>query len=365
MYFLSFLPFLHPREMSGENPDLLEGIFREDDESGSSDSEQPESTADLILRATSTLGPGAASFTNKWIRDGDRNFFFDSSSNRLICHTAEGTYMQYLGGGRYVSIEDPTRGSSLSGNAATKESEENKESPSETKCCWVTTIAKSTIELFHRSKESKRQRVERGEAQQPTLSFDDLLAEAGENVAGFTEFVEKWGLGTEESALRHFLKLDKLLVSYIVKRFNPQKALPKNALIKFTDSLSKYPQKWRVYALIESGLTDSGEADTTPVGDDGLKFVSSGTDSEDESAIGLEESEDLKFQIMKLGADFFILNESPTNIFVDGMRCTPIDGPTGPLLDGSIIATPQYLLVIEVASTDELVKRRSAQQENS
>lgn len=340
--------------MSEGNPDLLEGIFRDEDESESSDSETPESTSDMILRATSTL-TDASAFSNKWIRDGEKNFFFDSQTRRLICHNPNGSYMQYLGSGRFVAIDDPT--------APPKEAPILEEqtmpvevAPVALQQCWMTSVRRESLEVIDKSNAPKRQRTEQSV---PSLSFDDLLEQADTRIDGFKTFINKWNLSNEEQTVRHFLKSDLLLVSYIVKRFNPTKALPKNALLKFTDSLSQFPQKWRIFSLIESGIVDSGEAETSIVPDSGLAVTSGTTSHGEDNVIELEETSEMRFQIVKMESDFYVINQSAGIVHVDGIRCTPSDGPVGPLVDGSVVVTPEHMLVVEIGEPEYLVKRRS------
>ena len=361
--------------MSSEgNPNLLDGIFREEDESRSSESEADESTPDMILRAVKTLGDKSG-FVNKWIADGTKQFYY--SGGKLVCYH-DGKYSQYIGDGRYLpmdgSVGDDTvvvdqQVDRVAVEKAESATQEDKVSSSPG-VCWVTAIPRESLTIVCRSTAAKRQRTDESGAvtSSATVPVSDLLEEAELTVPGISEFFSKWSLGSEESIVRHFMKLDRLLAVYIMKRFNPVKAKPKNALQGFIEHLSgKYPQKWRIPALVGSGLVDSEECSTVSVDETGLVLTSVDTDVDSETRkFELEGCDACNFQIIVLGGDFYVLNrrDGGDTVVVDGMRATAADGPVGPLRDGSVISVgntgsiPNQLLVVEIGAETDLHARR-------
>jgi len=328
------------------NPELLEDIFNEDSDEESVEEEETESTADLILRAAKTLGEKSG-FLDKWIQDREKQYFYSSQSGKLICCTA-GKYLEYTGVGRYVPYTSD--GTSAEVEPATVQSETIMEIG--TKTCWVTEIPQSVLTLYDRS--AKRFKGE-SEASVAAMSLQDFLESAESRIQGVSDFAAKWGL--EESLMRHLIKLDRLLVGYIVQHFSPVKAKAKNALQGMIDSLLKYPQKWRVHALKEQGLL--GECATRHVQDSKPLLFSSDASSADAHAFTLDTVvRDFGFEIFNIGRDFFLIN-SRVAVSVDGMRVLPFDGPVS-LFDGSVVAlSPYHLLLVEIGDAAHLISRRN------
>lgn len=339
----------------------LDDLFQSSGESSDSADDTPETTADMILRAASS-----GMVSDRWISDKNRHFFYDSKARRLICHTEGGKYLEYRGEGRYVPMEDPTVRSSIN---------EQIQEPAATECaekkekliCWITTVPSDCLDVFTDDlRSAKRQKVSDQDAGAPKLSFQELIESA--KIPDLKSFLEKWDLLTEEPTVRHFLKLDKQLVQYIIRRFNPIKAKPKNALLKFEESLLKHPQKWRIFGAIEEGLLDSGSCETVPV-NDFLRIKGPSDQSEDETGCTELEQECCNLCVRQVDSDFFLFNLDPElPVQLDGMRILPIDGPVGPLMDGSVIAIPRpgrmhnlpgTLLLVELGSVETLLKRRN------
>lgn len=356
----------------------LEGLFKGDDrdsedesQSSSSDAETTETVADMILRAVSTLTDSG--FENKWIADGSRHFFYDSNSKRLLCHTVDGKYMHYMGNGRYEPIEDPTGSRSSLKEQMPEQAAEPEQSHHEVKesVCWITTIPSVHLEVMDEvtSSGGKKQRTEVEDSGVPKLSFSEVVE--GTTIPGFKEFLEKWDLLSEEASVRHLVKLDKQLIQYLMRRFNPIKAKPKNALLKFSESLLKHPQKWRIIAAVQEGLIDSGSGCETAIVGDTVFTVSGRSDSADEvSSLELEdEGAKCAIAIERIGTEFFLVNQDRQHpVYLDGMRVVPADGHVGPLVDGSVIAVPNAisvrstipatLLLVEIGPAEDLITRR-------
>ena len=348
--------------------DEFESLFK-DGGSSSSDSESdvPESTADMILRAVGMK----SGFENKWISDENRHFFYDSNSRRLICRTSEGKLLQYLGSGRYIPIDDPTNP-----NDAPEEGESLGEPSLESdgNVCWVTVVPVDQLEVMGPScSSSKRQKAsEEATAGVPKFSLNEIVENT--TLPDFKCFLEKWDLLSEESSVRHLVKLDRQLIQYIMRRFNPLRAKPRNALFKFSESLLKHPQKWRIVSVIQEGLLESGDCETTPLPvDDGvLRIVTSRPRDEEGAVIELdpESVAPCEITMSRIGNDFYISNASSIDaVFVDGMRDLREDSPYGPLRNGSVIGVPRKdarsqttfgaLLLIEIGTPEDLVARRT------
>jgi hypothetical protein len=280
--------------------------------------------------------------------------------------------MHYMGNGRYVPIEDPTGARSSINEQITSAEVKPEQSNPDMKetVCWITTIPSEHLEVMDSGANltEKKQRTEEGPIGVPKLTFADIVG--GTSIHGFKEFLEKWDLLSEESSVRHLIKLDKQLIQYLMRRFNPIKAKPKNALLKFSESLLKHPQKWRIVAAVQDGLIDSGSGcETAVVGED--VFTISGR-SDDASCLELEEeSAECRLVIERMASEFFLLNlDSQHPVFLDGMRVMPADGHVGPLLDGSVITVPNAhasrstipatLLLVEIGAAEDLLARRQS-----
>ena len=342
-------------EKEDGNPDLLEGIFREESDGSESETESDnESMADLILRAARTLGKKSG-FLNKWIQDADKQFYFSQETGKLICYSVTGKYLEYLGGGRYVPY-----GETESGEKVFFQAETIADSASQ-KTCWVTEMPPSILRTIDRSGERKRVKLDPDSSvSSASMSVSDLLEAAQLRVEGISEFSGKWSL--EEPSLRHLFKMDRLMVSYIVKHFSPVKAKARNALHGMIESLSSFPQKWRIHSLKEENLLE--ECPTRHVADAGSLRVQT-EESVDEHLNGsfiLEANDDadttFTFDILNIENDFFLLN-SGNGLLVDGMRVVPSDGPV-PLTDGSIISLhPYHMLLVEVGVPEHRISRRN------
>jgi hypothetical protein len=342
----------------------LDGLFRDDESSSSSSEAEQESVADMILRAVQTLN-GASGFENRWIADQDRHFFYNSVTRKLICHTHERKYLEYRGEGRYIPIPDPTTAVVEKSEISVSEGKKNENDH----VCWVTVIPHDHLVVVDQDLlDTKRKLVDNEPSSQPKISFRELIENV--KIPNFKSFLEKWELMSEEPSVRHLLKLDKQLIQYIVRGFNPLRAKPKNALLKYQESLLKHPQKWRIYSVVEEGLIDSGECETTVMGE-GMTELLIGTEEVQEGP-GIE-LDNLAVEcnafISKLPDDEYYItnysNESP--VFLDGMRMLGNDGPC-PLRDGSVVSIPHKdgrqtlpgcLLLVEIGKPEELMKKRS------
>ena len=337
--------------MSEGNPNLLEGIFGDDDEASPSSYESddsPESTADMILRATKILG-SKSGFLNKWVAgENGRYFFYNEANRKLITFSPDGRYSEYIGDGKYLAFSEDEIPPQANPPAVVDDA-----GPVE---CWITVIPKE--ELLTVDKEAylcaKRQRAAEDSASSaPAIPYQELL----KIIPNLLEFSEKWGL--EEQSIRHLVKYDKIIVQYILKSFNPTKAKPKNALLAYLEALTRYPQKWRIYATLEK--EDFEDTLATINIDASRRFV--GENSED--GIVLEGVTECDFQISKIGSDYYVIcTGSSTKVLVDGILATPADGPVGPLREGSIVVVPsttsekEYMLLVEVGSIDSLKAKR-------
>lgn len=341
---------------NGENPSLLDGIFNESASSGSDAEGEEESTADLILRAAKTIGESSG-FLNKWIRDGDKQFYFSTEAGKLICYSSLGSYLEYLGDGRYVPY---SRSAELAENVVQPKPvcEDSKES--ENKKCWITELPSALLQTIDRSSHdvTKKLKNDSGEPTVgPSLSFSDLLEAAEETIPGIAKFSQKWGI--EEPSIRHLLKFDRILVSYILKHFSPIKAKSKNALQGMIESLMKYPQKWRIYSLREENIVD--ECSTRHVGESATLKICANEDAADTDPnvflLDMHDEECI-FEVFQVGNEYMLVN-SGRPLLVDGMRVVLLDGPV-PLVDGSVISVnPYHILLVEIGTLEYLVSRRN------
>lgn len=342
--------------MSEGNPNLLEGIFRDDDQASSSayeSDDSPESTADMILRATKILG-SKSGFFNKWVvAENGRYFFYNEANRKLISFSPDGRYSEYIGDGKYLPVREDELSAVSQPPQAGSAAVVDDAAPVE---CWITLIPKE--ELVTVDKEAylstKRQRVsEDSSSSAPVIPYQELL----KIIPNLLEFSEKWGL--EEQSIRHLVKYDKIMVQYILESFNPTKAKPKNALLAYLEALNRYPQKWRIYAMLAK--EDFEDTFSTINIDDSKRFV--GENSED--GIVLEGVTECDFQISKIGNDYYVIcTGSSTKVLVDGILATPADGPVGPLREGSVLVAPsatsekEFMLLAEVGSIDSLKAKR-------
>jgi hypothetical protein len=306
------------------NPDLLDGIFDEDavnrfeppdaDDASSTSTADYEGVAELILR-------GKTQFANKWIREGEGMFFYDSSIDKLLL-VKNKCYFEYQGGGEFQFLRP----------ANTTTAEEDMPIPRENRTCiFLAGFESSDLQI----RSNKRVREEE-EPKAADTSLTAMITQI-ENQTGIymlSNFLKSWNLLSEESTVRYFLKsVDLPMLRFVLDKFAPEKAKPKNALPKFVQSLSKFPQRWRVKTT---------EFETR------MKDVSDDLPWTNESGVS----------IVRLGDDYYAMLESggDKTVFVDGIRLNSADGPVGPLQTGSVIAisnvkefsVPDSMLVVKI-----------------
>ena len=342
--------------MSESNEHLLDGLFQDEQasEPSSASSDDGEDaiveTAEMIIRSAKL----DEKFCDKWISENGLLFYFDSKRQKLIL-LKNNCYFDYEGDGEFqFTGRVDSQIQSDSANDHTADQADTSDLP----CVWVTSVPRSFLTIRHEgpvsdSPSSKRQRTE------PNYKIKFL-----------DEFFHKYVF--DESFIRHILKLDRLLVSYIVPRFNPMKAKPKNAFSNFCDSLiSKFPQPWRWKSLLAIPEEDRVDCDCKPL----RSTLFFGTNSDLDFEL-FSDSPEEKFsaQFFFLGNDVYVMmNEEqiPVTVLVDGVRCTAGEGPVGPLKDGSVLTVslankpstselvPDHMFIVELAKTEqELVARR-------
>ena len=310
--------------MSG-NEHLLDDLFIEDERESDVSSES-SSSDDLVDWAERLIASAQSdtSVANKWLtNEKGLSIFYDSNRKKLIL-LKNNLYFDYEGNGEFqFTGARPIDGGDVS-ESITDESFES------LPIVWITSIPRSFL----------------------TLDESEHLS----------SFFQKFNF--EDSFVRHILKLDKLLVSYIIDRFDPQKAKPRNAFINYCDSLnSKFPQPWRRKSFL--AIPENGECETKEL----RGVLNFGKD--DDLGVEIEHAGFSGGQFFFLGSDPYVGIERDSDevkVLVDGVRCLARDGPIGPLRDGSVVSissstateyVPDHLFLIEIAqSQSELIDRR-------
>ena len=272
------------------NPSLLDDLF--DDQASSPktaiiiEPTSPSSSSGDDYEEMAEKIISTSSMHAKWIPHGETKFFYNSKELILLKNNC---YFKYQGDGVFQFLKP----AELNGDPVMTEISHTSIEPMGP--LVVTKLVRSELELVR--PESK------------STNFQELL----NSIPAINSFFQKWNLQKEESICRHFIKLDSLLVSYIIERFNPQKSKPKNALQKFIDTLTKHPQRWRPTSIRETGF---GE----------LIQLS----KDDELVPGVK--------VVILGQSYYVLvQSSEVTVLMDGIRIIPSDGPSE-LVDGSVIS---------------------------
>jgi len=345
--------------MSG-NDHLLDDLFQEEEQPSSSESSDSD---DGIVEAAEMIIRGASSeekFRNKWISENGLLFYYDSERQKLLL-LKNNCYFEYEGNGefKFTGRVDPVQSTvseeQTHGTSAAAETVKDPQLPS----IWITSVPRSFLTIRELA-ESESPSAKR----QKTDSF---------KIPFLSDFFHKYAF--DDSFIRHILKLDRLLVSYIIPKFNPLKAKSKNAFTNFCDSLnSKFPQPWRWKSLLSIPEEDRADCETQPLRTELVFGPIVGT-----SETGFD------FDIIPAGESFFsgkffflgndayvMMNEDGgVTVLVDGVRCIPSEGPVGPLKDGTVVTVrlgknsssneliPDHLFIFELAkSEEELVARR-------
>ena len=356
-----------------ENPELLEGLFR-DNQDGSSEAHSDRSSIqddkddDIVEFAYALMSGSTRHPTNEWIPAPGGNYFFHDTGKSKLLLLRDNCYFEYEGDGEFQFI----------GRVADRSmSEPDRESfPQNCQHIWLTSVPGTVLSMETTGAEEgedrddvpqKRLRIA-GPKDEPRNSISDLILRAENRVPGFSDFVSKWNF--PEQTIRHFLKFDRLLIAYIMRRFNPTKAKAKNAIIGFCDSLiGKYPQIWRWKSVIElEWMEEEANVEIRKLTDgqeDRVSFCSPDVQMED--AIILDKNfEKISGEIIFLGQDAYVMmtvDDPSVTVLVDGIRALSVEGPVGPLRDGSVIAfskkenksgIPNHLILVEIA-TEEIV----------
>jgi len=178
----------------------------------------------------------------------------------------------------------------------------------------------------------------------------DFFAKAELRNPGFSDFASKWEIPIKH--LRHFAKLERFLINFIFRHFDPKKSKPKNALQKFTEALSNFPQRWRAQAISESA---------------GLPNLTLRENSE--ATVGSAENCDLlvpgesvhpeHFDIFNISGDFF-LQVRTGQVRIDGIRNSSADGPAQ-LKDSNTIKIGDSAIYVQIGK-DELLDERNSEE---
>jgi hypothetical protein len=346
--------------MSG-NEHLLDGLFQEEEQPSSSESGDSDDgivdTAEMIIRGASSEDR----FRNKWISENGLLFYYDSERQKLLL-LKNNCYFEYEGNGEFqftgrVDPVQPTVSDEQNHvSSAASETVEVAELPS----IWITSVPRSLLTIRELA-ESESPSAKR----QKTDSF---------KIPFLSDFFHKYAF--DDSFIRHILKLDRLLVSYIILKFNPLKAKPKNAFKNFCDSLNeKFPQPWRWKSFLTIPEEDRADCETKPLrtslvfGQTTVGTAETGFDFDIISA----DVPSFSGQFFLLGNDAYVMmnEDGGVTVLVDGIRCVPSEGPVGPLKDGTVVTVrfgknsssneliPDHMFIVELAKTEEeLVVRR-------
>jgi len=173
---------------------------------------------------------------------------------------------------------------------------------------------------------------------------EEFFAQADARTPGFSEFASKWGIQVKH--LRHLQKFDAQLVRHVLRNFNPQKAKPENALQKYTEALSLFPQRWRVQAIAEDSDLESLTLDS----DNSIYVGNSGT-----LYFSFEVPIDPVCEFLQLKGDFYLIVKK-SEVFLNNMKIEAADGPVD-LRDVSSVRIGDDLIFAEIAEKDILDER--------
>ena len=270
-----------------------------------SESEGELSTPDLLRAAFAAGGKLADEVVGQWVPSEDGLSYQIQSDGKLFC---------------WVDAEESIYEVTLKGHWNRIE---NGDAPQSLKLSLVTTCGK----------------VESTE--------DDFYAQAELKTPGFGAFAAKWDIPVKH--LRHLQKLDSQFICYVMNHFDPKKSKPKNALQKYTDSLLKFPQRWRVQAITESET----EAQSILINWDIPITIGSSSES---CEFVIEDVASEAVDIFSIEQEFFAQVKSG-QISVDGLRVVAADGPVQ-LWDCTTLKINDHLLYVEIGSDSFLTSRR-------
>jgi hypothetical protein len=364
---------VHTFQNMTERPDLLDGLFRDSDERSSSSSSSNDEDDELVEIAEKILTGDFSK--NQWIPARRGNLFFHDTNNSKLILLRKGMYFEYQGDGEFQCIGN-VHSRPVEDTQAVVETNKNdiQETPrNPVPAVWLTSVPGSTLAISPPQTADEEQ----GATKRQRMKDSDLLSSAEARVPGFTEFAKKWSL--PESTIRHVFKYnDRSLLLYVMRRFNPTKAKAKNAFLNFCDSLvSKFPQIWRSKSLIEMNLFEEADAvELYKMGcfrPEGILF--SCDDSSIDGSILLDGvgDSDISGNFFFLNDDLYVLmnrDDKDVTVLVDGTRALTIEGPVGPLRDGSVITFsrdksggPDHLILVEMSANEmDLLNRRTGSQ---
>ena len=182
---------------------------------------------------------------------------------------------------------------------------------------------------------------------------DALFIEiADRNIPGFKDFALRWAFDVKY--LRRLYKCDKMLIKHLMNRFEPKKSKPKTALRSLSDSLLKYPQKWRLQSFLSY---HSNVSEILLTSDDQCVIGSHPHQCDlvisNDDAISSEHCE-----VFQLQGDYYLQNMNQSFSYVDGIRNTAADGPIE-LKDHSFILIGESAIICEIGDKEWLDDRRS------
>ena len=181
------------------NEHLLDDLFEDkssDHDSQSSDDDQLVEWADTVLASAQSNN----SFRDRWLTNEKKlSLYYDSSREKLILYK-NNCYFDYEGNGEF-QFTGATRDMV---ELTTSMTESPLMDSSPPPVVWITSIPRTFLTL------------------QPP------------QIENLSPFFLKYNF--EETFVRHICKLDRVLVSYIVSRFDPQRSKPRNAFSNYCDS---------------------------------------------------------------------------------------------------------------------------------
>ena len=370
MFFFILCEFV--AKMSG-NENLLDGLFREEEEADkdASDSYSSSSSSedDGVVEAAEklvALAQNDVQIQDKWIMENGHCFFYDSHRSKLLLFR-NNCYFEYEGDGEFHFAGRPADDLTTPHLPEEADPVTPHIPPTNPASFWITSIPKSFLTI----------RYDTGDFSEKSSSPSSKRQKRPYKISAFEEFLHKYNF--DDSFVRHILKMDRFLVSYIIPRFNPVKAKPKNAFSNFCDSLiTKFPQPWRWKAMVaipEEERAAEG-CETKPLRD----IINFGSFSEKNDFEIAPQNFSFSAQFFFLGTDVYVMmnqDNSGVRVLVDGVRCLASEGPLGPLKDGSVVAiyfdgpdnssrqsaelVPDHLFVVECADSEAaLVSRRNS-----
>ncbi|KAF4668617.1 hypothetical protein FOZ61_006083 [Perkinsus olseni] len=379
-------------------------------ESEGEDDGRPESTPEMLMRAVAVGGELAKQMTDKWVSDNqtglkycysgsEKKLFMWNPRSQSMYHWKGRGSMDFMWQANQSSQEQYQQQGRAQPQAAVgeapKSSDDAEQADHEEKVLWMTYIPSSYLwgKDPQKNMDSPEDSAEENDAagddeeSEPSSATEpkhkkarmaadnaSMLAKCDARVPGFKDFAKRWAI--DVNIMRHFAKHDGMLIRHVIDSFKPTKAKAKNALQKYLQGLTKFPQKWRIVAACKQAvLLEEAEGETRELVPPRSVVVGSAEEDlrgpSDESVTRLVLPPDAgyvspeHFRIFPLGDDFYVQDlGSDYGITVDGLRYRSTDGPIGPLKDGSIVsigggsqhAPPMFLC--EFNAPKELRKRR-------